>query len=479
MALSWNDKNRFYNSIKKWIPLFMVSLLFVVLYCEKKHGAGKKLADFSSQTLPRPPAWAKKGVLYELFPRVFTPEGTFHALEKRLDYIRNLGVNIIWLMPINPIGEKGRKGKLGCPYSVKDFRAINPEYGSKEDFRKLVKAIHQRGMKVIIGIVPNHASNDNVLMKEHPGWFIRDKKGHFTREVEEWSDVTDFNYDNPQMREYMLETLLFWIEEFDIDGYRCDVAGMVPYDFWEKAIPGLKAVKPDIFLLAEWEDPKILLTGFNSDYGWTEYHLLNDIRHNRKRTVAAIDLIYQKDSRYPRNVLPMRFLENHDELRSLDRFGPQAIEGYATFLFTLPGIPLIYAGQEMGAVERPSLFEKSVLPWESADAALLKMYKNLIQLRKTYSCFTEGNFIPLQTASFSGSVGAFLRENQHSAALVICNLRNTTARKVVVTMKDELRQKLKSLAFENFKNPGDKISFSEIVFNQVLPYQTVVYLAKK
>jgi len=322
--------------------MMMISSLFLVLYCEKKHGTGKELEDFSSQSIVEAPHWARQGILYQVFPRVFTKQGTFSALEQKLEYIKSLEVDIIWLMPIFPIGQKGRKGVLGSPYSVSDFREINPDYGDKNDLKSLVNAIHQRDMKVILGLVPNHASNDNVLINQHPEWFERDETGNLTREVAEWSDVVDFNYQNSQMRDYMLETILYWVKEFDIDGYRFDVAGMVPIDFWEEVIPKLRSIKSDIFLLAEWEDPKLLLQGFNSEYGWTEFFLLKDIRKNKKRTVAAIDLIYEKDKQYPQNVLPMRFLENHDEERSMRVFGPEAIEAYATFLFTIPGLPLIY-----------------------------------------------------------------------------------------------------------------------------------------
>ncbi|MEJ2635931.1 MAG: alpha-amylase family glycosyl hydrolase [Calditrichia bacterium] len=382
-------------------------------------------------------------------------------------------------MPIFPIGEKGRKGTLGSPYSVRDFRAVNPEYGTKKDFRGLVKAIHQRGMKVILGIVPNHSSNDNVLMKEHPDWFMQDEKGQFTREVEDWSDVTDFNYDNPAMREYMTETFLYWVKEFDIDGYRCDVAGMVPYDFWKETIRRLKEVKPDIYMLAEWEDPKIILAGFNSDYDWTLYHLLKEVRKSEKRTAEAVTLIDQKDSRYPRNSLPMRFLENHDEQRSMQEFGPEAIEAYATFIFTAPGIPLIYAGQEIGETQKPSLFEKSMLDWAGADTALQNMYRSLIDLRKQYSCLTEGKFIPLQIASYSGSAGAFLREDDSTAAVVVFNLQNKTARKVIVTTSKEVRDRLRGIVFKNYRNAGDTKTFEKIYFKELLPYQALVYTAKK
>ncbi len=457
----------------------LFAILFLVLYCERQHGTGKELEDFSRFAAPRAPEWARKGVLYEVFPRVYTAQGNFRALQEKLPYIKELGIDIIWIMPIYPIGEKGRKGTLGSPFSIKDFRKINPEYGSEADFRALVEAIHRLGMKVIVGMVPNHSANDHVEMERHPDWFMRDEEGNFTREVADWSDVTDFNYDNPEMRRYMLETLLYWIEKFDVDGYRVDVAGMVPLDFWKEAIPRLRQIKPELYLLAEWEDPQLLIAGFNSDYDWTLYHLLKDIREGKKRSGEAVALIAEKDRRYPQNALPMRFLENHDEPRSLAVFGPQAIEAYATFIFTVPGIPLIYAGQEIGETEKPSLFEKTELNWAQADTALQNLYRRLIRWRKQYSCFTEGDFVPLQVAALKGSVGAFLREDDRYVAIVISNLWRKTAEKVFVTMPKEILNQLRFLEFQQLGRAEQRLNVEEMFFREIPPFQTSVFIAEK
>lgn len=459
----------------------MIALLttLVVLFCRSDNSRLEKLPDLSSRKMKPAPPWAQHGVVYQVFPRVFTPEGTFRALQDRLDYIRGLEVDIIWLMPIYPIGKRGRKGTVGSPFSVRNFRGINSDYGTEEDFRDLVRAIHRRGMKVIIGMVPNHAANDNVLMGEHPEWFARDEQGNFTREVADWSDVTDFNYRNPGLRHYMLETLKYWVGEFDIDGYRCDVAGMVPYDFWKIALPELRAIKSDLYLLAEWEDPRILLTGFNSDYDWTLYHLLKEIRAGKKRTADAIAWVEKKRNHYPVNSLPMRFLENHDEQRSLQVFGVEAIEAYATFLFTVPGIPLIYAGQEFGETKKPSLFEKSTLNWHKADTALTGMYRSLIDLRKDYSCFTNGTFKQLQTASVSGSPGAFFREDTESIALVVLNLRETTAEKVFITIPQEVRNRFKGITMVNYKDSGDTSTLDNMYISEMMPFETRVYVPEK
>jgi len=457
----------------------MMISLFLVLYCFKKHGSAESLKDYSSVELTPPPDWARNGILYQIFPRAFSREGTFRAIQEKLDYIKSLGVNIIWLMPIYPIGKKNRKGELGSPYAVRDPRRINSDYGTEADLSNLVQAIHEKEMRIILDIIPNHGSNDHVMMASHPFWFRRNAKGEFTRKDLAWSDVTDYNYDEPQLREYILETLIYWIREFDIDGYRCDVAGIVPYDFWQEALEKLKAVKNDIYLLAEWEDPEILLAGFNSDYGWTEYHALLDIREGKKKASAIMDIISERDAKYPQNALPMRFIENHDEERSLSQFGPEAIEAYATLLFTLPGIPLIYAGQEMGEVSKPSLFEKSGLDWDLADSKFVIMYQSLIQLRKKFSCFTSGEFIPLKISLVIGTAGAFIREDQYSVALTVTNLNRNFIRNATVKIPVGLGNRWKDFSLINYKDSNNTINLDNVYFGILPGFSTLVYVTKK
>jgi glycosidase len=395
-----------------------------------------------------------------------------------LNHIQDLGVDIIWLMPIYPIGKKGRKGSMGSPYAVRDLRKINPDYGNESDLKSLVDDIHNRGMKIILDIVPNHAALDNHLIESHPDWFVQDEQGQFTRKEKEWSDTIDFNYSHPEMRRYMLETLLHWIKEFDIDGYRCDVAGRVPYDFWQEAWHIVRQVKPDIYLLAEWEDPEILLSGFHSDFGWTEYHSLVGIREGRLRTAESLNIIQEIEDNYPRNHLRLRFLENHDERRSMDLIGAQAIEAYATLLFTLPGLPLMYAGQEIGELRTPSLFEKSNIQWEQGDLSLLKMYQKLINLRKSHSCFTEGSYSSLPVSSLSGSVGGFIRWDESSAAVVVTNLRNKTAEKILFSLTEDQRFLLEKYHWRSFHSDDKPLDFKEIYFDKIPAFQTRIYLGK-
>ncbi|GAB4328176.1 MAG: hypothetical protein Kow0037_02300 [Calditrichia bacterium] len=460
--------------------LIMILLLPLILYCEQRHGEGKPLQDYSSEAVPAAPEWVKNGVMYQIFPRTFSESGDFNGIRDRLDHLESLGVNIIWLMPIFPIGEKDRKGTLGSPYAVKNFREINPDLGCEEDLKALIADIHRRGMKVILGMVPNHGANDNVLMKEHPDWFMRDEKGRFTREEKSWSDITDFNYANPHMRQYMRETLLYWIREFDFDGFRFDVAGMVEKEFWKETIPLLRKEKEDIYLLAEWEDPELLLCGFNSDYDWTLYHLLKNIRHGRNRSAEVVNLVAEKDGKYPQNAVPMRFLENHDEQRSLAVFGAPAIEAYARVLFTLPGLPLIYAGQEFGDIGSPDWmkFEPYTLKWEQFDSTLFRMYRDLVHLRRHSGALTAGEFVPLSVATAKGSAMAYFRLSPDEVFLVVSNLKSKPAEKVIVSMPDNVLKQFTDVEFKIWPEGETSVRANNLYFPKINAFSTLIFRIK-
>src|SRR5205085_1213663 len=207
------------------------------------------------------PAWVRGGVIYEIYPRQFSEAGNFAGVTAQLDRLKELGVNILWLMPIHPIGQEKKKGPIGSPYAVRDYYAINPDYGTSADLKRLVAESHRRGMKVIIDIVANHTSWDSVMMKS-PEFYVRDAQGHITF-PHDWSDVAELNYDNPALRRYMIDMLKFWLRDFDLDGFRCDVAGEVPTDFWEQARAELDKVKPDILMLAEADKPELLVRAFD------------------------------------------------------------------------------------------------------------------------------------------------------------------------------------------------------------------------
>ena len=237
-----------------------------------------------------PPDWLRNGVVYEIYPRNFSKEGNFNGVTARLDELKALGVNILWLMPIHPIGEKLRKGCCGSPYAVKDYYAINPDYGTEGDLKRLVSEAHRRGLKVIMDMVVNHTAWDSVLMK-HPEFYKQDAQGNIQPPVAEWTDVAGLNYNNAELRRYMITLFKYWIDPagFDLDGYRCDVAEMVPTGFWEEARAEMLKVKPDIMLLAEASKPELMARAFDVDYGWPLMHALNNvIEHGAPATECGV-----------------------------------------------------------------------------------------------------------------------------------------------------------------------------------------------
>jgi len=225
--------------------------------------------DFSSQHARSSPAWLREGVVYEIFPRNFSAQGNFNGIMARLDELKELGVNILWLMPIHPVGEKMKKGTLGSPYAVRDFYGLNQDYGTEADLKRLVSETHRHGMKIIIDIVANHTAWDSVMMQS-PGFYKQNAEGKIVPPVPDWTDVAGLNYESPKLREYMLAMLKHWSDPagFDLDGFRCDVAYMVPTSFWEQARAELTSLKPDIMMLAEATKPELLIRAFDIDYSW-------------------------------------------------------------------------------------------------------------------------------------------------------------------------------------------------------------------
>ncbi len=434
-----------------------------------------------SQKAVQSPEWARNTTIYEVYLRAFSREGTLEKLSERLPALQELGIGTIWLMPIHPIGEKGRKGSLGCPYSIRDYYAINPEYGTKEDFRRLVEDAHRLGMKVILDFVANHTSNDYVEMKDHPDWFMRDKNGKFTREVADWWDVIDLNYDNSDLWEYMKGIAKHWVKEFKVDGYRCDVAGMIPLKFWVELRQELRHINPSVFLLAEWESPKLHLRAFDATYDWSLYHLLVNVRKGKVRAEKAIDLVLEKEKKYPANSLRLRFIENHDEKRAIEVFGQEGFKPFAAFIFTISGIPLIYNGQEIGERERPSLFEKEEIEWDKGDYAISDYYQRLIKLRKENPAFANGETIKLNTSS-PKEIAAYLRLNGKSRAIVAINFSDSAVVSTLrvpidrLNLSREARYRLyNALTKEEVLIKGEDLREYKVKFK---PYEPHIYLIK-
>jgi glycosidase len=338
-------------------------------------------------------AWTADAVLYQINTRQFTPEGTFAAAQKQLPRLAAMGVDIIWLMPVHPIGEANRKGTLGSPYAVRDYRAVNPELGTDADFRAFVDEAHRLGLKVILDWVANHSAYDNPLTLEHPEWFTRTPEGALTSPAgTDWSDVADFDYSQPGLRQYMTESLAFWVREYGIDGFRCDVAGYVPTDFWETARAQLDAIKP-VFMLAEWEQRDLHARAFDATYGWGWKEAMQRLVKSGEGAGPIRGYYAGQYETWPRAAMRMVYTENHDQ-NSWDGvaaqiYGP-AYEAAMALSFTGSGLPLIYNGQEADNDRQLKFFERDPIVWKEGryDALLRK----LIALKTAHPALHNGRF---------------------------------------------------------------------------------------
>jgi glycosidase len=372
------------------------------------------------------PAWTKNSVIYEVNIRQYTTEGTFKAFESHLPRLKELGVDILWLMPIHPISEKKRKGSLGSYYSVRDYEGINPEFGTMADFKELVAKAHKLGFKVIIDWVANHTGWDNQWITEHPDWYTHDGKGNIIPPNPDWTDIADLNFDSKPMRRTMINSMRFWIREANIDGFRCDVAWGVPQDFWEAATASLDSVKT-VYMLAEDEDhPGFLKKAFVSNYAWKLHHLMNDVARGKKNATDIKKYYTDSVNKYAQGTFPMQFITNHDENSwagsEYERMG-EAIKTFATLTFTLEGIPLIYSGQESGLKKRLLFFEKDTIRWNNLE--MHKFYQTLVKLKHSNQALWNGAFggpSEFLNTSAPGKVLAFVRQKDRSQVLSIFNL---------------------------------------------------------
>ena len=342
----------------------------------------------------------QRQIIYSVYVRAHTEEGTFRSLVPDLDRIRALGADWIWFMPIHPIGVKGKKGSLGCPYANRDYRATNPAYGSMEDFRALCDAIHDRGMKVMIDVVYNHSSPDAVLLKEHPEFYWRDAEGNTGNKIGDWADVIDLDYRNHGLWEYQIESLKMWARL--VDGFRCDVAPFVPLEFWKAARKAVAEVNPDCVWLAESVHLSFgnyvrregfccardteLFDAFDIEYQY-------DVWESFERFLSGEGLLHEwteqlnmQEALYRANYNKLRYLENHDQPRIASRVeGDLARDNYTAMLFFLKGTTLLYAGQEFSCTHQPSLFEREVFDRTGRDVS--EYLKHLAEIKK--ECFGD------------------------------------------------------------------------------------------
>lgn len=369
-------------------------------------------------------------VMYSVFVRNHSEEGNFSALRTDLDRIQRLGVDIIWLLPVHPIGKIARKGTLGSPYAIQDYRKINPEYGSLDEFRSLVDEIHARGMKCIIDVVYNHTSPDSWLVQHHPEWFYRTKDGLFGNKVGEWLDVIDLDYSQRGLWEYQIETLKQWAEI--VDGFRCDVAPLIPLEFWLKARQQVESVRPGCIWLAESVEPLFtienrargflslsdseLYQSFDICYDYDIFAYFRGYLDGRNILSSYVEKINQQEAIYPDNYVKLRYLENHDQARAKSIISDEtSMRNWLAFLYFQKGMTLLYAGQEVGDDHRPSLFDKDTVQWRGGYdltpllARLYTIKKNPLFANSRYEVCALPNEILHATHSASGSqmIGIF------------------------------------------------------------------------
>ncbi len=416
------------------ISLIALSFLFLINSCSNQSASKQKVENKdSAQYLVKHPEWIKSANIYEVNLRQYTKSGTINEFRKHLPRLKELGVDILWFMPVQPVGVKNRKGKLGSYYSVKDYTAINPEFGTMADFNAMVKEIHEMGMYIILDWVPNHTAWDHTWTKSHPEFYTKDSLGNFMPPTgTDWSDVIDLNYDNAGLREEMIRCLKFWIDSANIDGYRCDVASWVPTDFWNDVRVKLDSIKP-IFMLAEAEQADLQYKAFDAGYGWGFHHVMHQVAKGEK-TVAAIDSFLIKDSStYSANAIHMQFTTNHDENSwngtEYEKFGAGS-KAFAVLYYTIPGMPLIYSGQEVGLNKRLKFFEKDQIDW-NANKEVNAFFKSLNALKKEQSALwnaENGAKLSRIKTNKDSNVFAFIRENEQSKVLVITNLSKETVK---------------------------------------------------
>lgn len=375
--------------------------------------------------------WARDAVIYQINTRQFTPEGTFAAAQEQLPRLKDLGVDILWLMPIHPIGEVNRKGSLGSPYSVKDYREVNPEFGTLEEFRAFVDAAHAQDMKVIIDWVANHSAWDNWLVEAHPDWYDTDWKGDFKPTPwTDWADIIDFDFSSPELRQYMTEALVYWVRDVGIDGYRCDVAGFVPLDFWVEVRRQLDEVKP-VFMLAEWQTRDLHQQAFDATYGWAWKEAAQDVAAGRAdagrlRGFYADDLLT-----WPEDAYRMLYTSNHDQNAwegTPKEFYGDALETFMTLQFVSRGIPTIYNGQEAGNEKRLEFFEKDPIVWRDHPNA--DLIKRLIALKKDNQALWNGAAggmtIPVST-DIPEAILSWAREKNGNRVIALFNMSDAPA----------------------------------------------------
>jgi glycosidase len=388
-------------------------------------GKKKEIKPFVSEVVH--PEWSKNAVLYEVNLRQYTDSGTLKSFEEHLPRLKALGVDVLWFMPVYPIGIENRKGGLGSYYSVKDYMNINPEFGTLDDMKSVIDKAHELGMHILLDWVPNHTSWDNPLTIEHPEWYARDSAGKFTPPLgTNWTDVIQLDWTQKGLQDYMIEAFKFWLN-LGADGFRVDHPHNTPKEFWERARTELEKIKPVLMLAEHEEAGKFVEKGFDMNYAWEMYHLMVNIAQGRDSSGALPRYFAREWASYPNNVYRLRFLTNHDENSwggTIDSLMGKSQRMFGTLIFTAQGVPLIYSGQEACLDKKIKFFVRDPIKWDTCE--LTKFYADLIKLKKENKALWNGDFggkmIKIKT-SRDKQIFAFYREKEGNRVVVLLNLK--------------------------------------------------------
>src|SRR6185369_5182073 len=377
-----------------------VSVLLLCVVSLSLAGYSQKSADVSKESARSLKPWVRDGVIYEIFPRAFSPEGNFNGITRQLDRLKDLGITILWLMPIHEIGQEKKKGSIGSPYAVRDYYSINPDYGTKADLQRMIK---------------------------HPDFYKHDAQGKIIFPYD-WSDVAWLSYENAKLRDYMTDVLKYWTREFDLDGFRCDVAGEVPVDFWERARAEIEKIKPEIVMIAEASKPDLMVKAFDLDYAWPLHSTLTGVLTGTAPASAIRDVLELERAKFPKGTSHMVFSDDHDESRAIARFGERGALAASALVFTLGGVPLLYNGMEVGDTTEsgaPALFEKMPVFWGIVERRkqFPVFYKEIISLRRDHSALRRGETEWLHNSD-EQRVLSFLRRDGEEELLIAINLSN-------------------------------------------------------
>ncbi|MBC7866179.1 MAG: alpha-glucosidase C-terminal domain-containing protein [Gloeobacteraceae cyanobacterium ES-bin-316] len=419
--------------ILKFMPIPLLLLVCLVSCSDTKKetsGSSAAVGDTVVQSAASGAKWFANSNIYEVNLRQYSKEGTIKAFARSLPRLKDMGVEILWFMPVTPIGIEGRKQTtkdMGSYYAVRDYKAVNPDYGTMDDWKAFVNEAHSMGFKVITDWVANHSAPDNGWTKTHRQFYEKDSLGNLVSAFD-WTDTRKLDYKNRELRDSMIAAMKFWLVETKLDGFRCDVAGEVPTDFWKECIDVLRGIKPDIFMLAEGEKPELHTAGFDASYAWGAMHAMKDLYTGAKTLTQFDSLLTANITSHPANAARMFFTTNHDENSwngtEYEKYGV-AYKTFAVFTQTMgQSIPLIYSGQELPNKRRLKFFVKDTIQW-TGQYAMAPFYKTLLTLRKTNPAFASDASYRRLPSSNNDAVFAYVREKEGRKAVVVCNMSKT------------------------------------------------------